>query len=558
MESWSTHTQTHTPSPTIKFENSPNDSLLSTPSEMYPSLFGAESSPAPSAMPDSTSDVAMLASLAALTQVNAQSPAPETPSSTSATPEPEKKQAKKRKSWGQVLPEPKTNLPPRKRAKTEDEKEQRRVERVLRNRRAAQSSRERKRLEVEGLEKRNQELEAALAQAKQANEFLLEQLRNARLGVGAGPPEAFDVLRLSSQLSFSQPLFSSQDGHNTLAKPDSLPQLHNTQNNNTVDPAALTPISEVDEEHELPATVSTPVADSAPVVNASPDATQHPAEMLCQDLQCRSAEAPPSAWLENSQQQMHPALALYLQLQFLLTSTSALISLCQRPLMQIAMSLKAGFSLPPAPALLTTIIWLVTTPKPSSSRRPASTLTSTTSSPTTQTSPLATSSSRSNLPPARSQTRPSSSLRLRLLRKILTCSPILARPLMDATMEVLRLVSSEGFTVDRVVGGDASAAAAADGKEQLKQQSGRPATWPTGTPLPSKEILLTLLWVLKVEARRLEIRQQVSPKLGSNSCVPKTTTPPSINNQSRQFVLNVVPKRRTDALESGDQKRQCF
>ncbi|KAK4674587.1 transcription factor that binds to CRE motif [Podospora pseudopauciseta] len=554
MESWSTaHTQTHTPSPTIKFENSPNDSLLSTPGEMYPSLFGAESSPAPSVMADPTSDVAMLASLAALTQANTQSPTPVTPSSTAGTPEPEKKPVKKRKSWGQVLPEPKTNLPPRKRAKTEDEKEQRRVERVLRNRRAAQSSRERKRLEVEGLEKRNQELEAALAKATQTNEFLLEQLRNAaRLGAGAGSPETFDALRLSSQLSFSQPLFGSQDGHSTLAKPDSLSTLHNTQNNTTVDPAALTPISEVDEEHELPATVSTPVADSAPVANASPDATQHPAEMLCQDLQCRSAEAPPSAWLENSQQQLRPALALYLQLQFLLTSTSALISLCQRPLMQIAMSLKAGFSLPPVPALLTTIIWLVTTPKPSRSRSTTSTLTSMTSSPTTPTSPPATSSSRSNLPPARSQTRPSS-LRLRLLRKILTCSPSLARPLMDATMAALRLVSSDGFTVDRVKAGDASAAAAADGKEQQQQQSGRPATWPTGVPLPSKEVLLTLLWVLKVEERRLEIRQQVSPKLGSNSCVPKTVTP-TINNQARHYVLTVVSKRKPDSLE-GDRKR---
>ncbi len=62
------------------------------------------------------------------------------------------KPAKKRKSWGQELPEPKTNLPPRKRAKTEDEKEQRRIERVKRNRLAAHNSRERKRQEVELLQ----------------------------------------------------------------------------------------------------------------------------------------------------------------------------------------------------------------------------------------------------------------------------------------------------------------------------------------------------------------------------------------------------------------------
>lgn len=61
------------------------------------------------------------------------------------------KQAKKRKSWGQELPEPTTTLPPRKRAKTEDEKEQRRIERIKRNRAAAHNSRERKRQETETL-----------------------------------------------------------------------------------------------------------------------------------------------------------------------------------------------------------------------------------------------------------------------------------------------------------------------------------------------------------------------------------------------------------------------
>lgn len=74
------------------------------------------------------------------------------------------KAAKKRKSWGQELPEPKTKLPPRKRAKTDDEKEQRRIERIKRNRAAAHNSRERKRQEAENLAvllaKANAELEA--------------------------------------------------------------------------------------------------------------------------------------------------------------------------------------------------------------------------------------------------------------------------------------------------------------------------------------------------------------------------------------------------------------
>jgi len=72
------------------------------------------------------------------------------------------KPAKKRKSWGQQLPEPKTTLPPRKRAKTDDEKEQRRIERIKRNRAAAHNSRERKRQETEVLAVENAQLRTRL------------------------------------------------------------------------------------------------------------------------------------------------------------------------------------------------------------------------------------------------------------------------------------------------------------------------------------------------------------------------------------------------------------
>lgn len=88
-----------------------------------------------------------------LEDLDAASPQP--PSiNTDGTPAPiivHSKQAKKRKSWGQELPEPTTSLPPRKRAKTDQEKEQRRIERIKRNRAAAHNSRERKRQETETL-----------------------------------------------------------------------------------------------------------------------------------------------------------------------------------------------------------------------------------------------------------------------------------------------------------------------------------------------------------------------------------------------------------------------
>ncbi|KAG0632744.1 hypothetical protein HOY80DRAFT_1103070 [Tuber brumale] len=86
---------------------------------------------------------------------------------------------KKRKKWGQELPTPTTNLPPRKRAKTAEEKEQRRIERILRNRAAAQSSRERKQKEAQALEEEvanmvqsNADLRARLAAREKANNAL--------------------------------------------------------------------------------------------------------------------------------------------------------------------------------------------------------------------------------------------------------------------------------------------------------------------------------------------------------------------------------------------------
>ncbi|QPG74751.1 hypothetical protein FOA43_002084 [Brettanomyces nanus] len=63
-----------------------------------------------------------------------------------------------------VLPNGKIGtLPPRKRARTKEEKEQRRIERIIRNRRAAHTSREKKRRHVEQLEKYAKQLEQCIA-----------------------------------------------------------------------------------------------------------------------------------------------------------------------------------------------------------------------------------------------------------------------------------------------------------------------------------------------------------------------------------------------------------
>ncbi|KAI8407974.1 hypothetical protein FOFC_10904 [Fusarium oxysporum] len=256
-------------SPASQFFQSPAESLMSAPEDAYTSLFAATTPSAASTVnpmdmltPKSYNDDSLLPMIKQEEGV-ASTPSP--------SPAPEKKTTKKRKSWGQVLPEPKTNLPPRKRAKTADEKEQRRVERVLRNRRAAQSSRERKRQEVEQLEKRNKDLEAAIQQAEQMNARLMDELAQMRKANGLPP--------------LSQELFSPQTTHQ--------PTETTVSPNATVDPMALSPcLSPVPEESEEilqqePAK-ETILEQSE---NTSPDLTQRPAAMLS-DLQSNIGLAP--------------------------------------------------------------------------------------------------------------------------------------------------------------------------------------------------------------------------------------------------------------------------
>lgn len=89
---------TPTPSPLVKHEPM---------TESYQSLFAGELTPAtmdPSALfstPEPADDD--------MSQRDLETPAPEDENADSS----DKKPTKKRKSWGQVLPEPKTNLPPR-------------------------------------------------------------------------------------------------------------------------------------------------------------------------------------------------------------------------------------------------------------------------------------------------------------------------------------------------------------------------------------------------------------------------------------------------------------
>lgn len=159
-----------------------------------------------------------------------------------------------------------------------------------------------------------------------------------------------------------------------------------------------------------------PTLKPSTLAEATPDVTQHPAAMLCpSDLQCPSAaskeqESATVVPSLSSTSSFQLTLATTLQLLFL-TMTSVASSTVTSPLLRILHSLKMG-----SPLALSTaeiyqhfplIHWLISTPS---------------LSPSTATGP---------------------SFRMRLLTRLLACSPALARPLRDATGRALQLAVSE-------------------------------------------------------------------------------------------------------------------
>lgn len=360
----------------------------------------------------------------------------------------------------------------RKRAKTEDEKEQRRVERVLRNRRAAQSSRERKRQEVEALEaeknaveRRNQDLEMRLADLEAKNIMLQRELEQFTGGSGN-----MTVFRGSTSatpssphpVTFSQDLFAPRDDTEAPKMTAQVSPL-DSQPSRTVNPASLSP-------EMRPVTGASTSASSS-------DLTQHPAAVLC-DLQCQSQEQRP--WTRPA---TAPALSQLLATMAFISTTSRAISALLTPLSQIITSLRAGSSLSPTPSILTMIMWLSTTTA-------ALTISTSTSSSTTT---------------SNTSSRPRFSLRVSLLNRLLACSPALARPLMDATTEAMRLASEQ-----RLAHGCVAGAGWCDRCD--------------GSNSPSLESLMTLLWAIRVFEKNLSSQYALGSELDTTT--KATTTHP--------------------------------
>ncbi|KAF1947766.1 hypothetical protein EJ02DRAFT_449250 [Clathrospora elynae] len=196
----------------------------------------------------------------------------------SHTPEPEShgsKPVKKRKSWGQVLPEPKTTLPPRKRAKTEDEKEQRRIERVKRNRLAAHNSRERKRQEYEVLQTEKDQMEADLQSYKQRLAQMEAELLFYRSKYpGEAPEPVFDFATHTSPIDTFDTVCPAQTS-TSFPSPVSMDSMDSPRDSSC--------------QPETPISAYETVPDF--------DSTQYSAAVLC-DLQCQSISgtSAPAIW----------------------------------------------------------------------------------------------------------------------------------------------------------------------------------------------------------------------------------------------------------------------
>lgn len=169
----------------------------------------------------------------------------------------------------------------------------------------------------------------------------------------------------------------------------------------------------------------TPSAEYSPTLKPSTlaeasDVTQHPAAVLC-DLQCpslASKELEVPSLSSTSDPRSSLQLQMTLQLLFL-TMTSAACSTVIHPLSQILLSLKTGlplaFSTEEIFQHFPLILWLISTP---------------------------------SLSPSKASTRPV--FRMKLLTRLLACSPALARPLRDATGRALQLAVSEQFSPQTV------------------------------------------------------------------------------------------------------------
>lgn len=180
---------------------------------------------------------------------------------------------KKRKAWGQPVPEINPILPPRKRAKTAEEKEQRKNERILRNRRAADKSRQRQKAAVADLETRQKAIEEENKQLKQ----ILQQYQS-QFGKISGCD--FNPTISLQSCSPPTPVSLHNNKSDTYCQSVSTPVL-----------TASTPASSVYQQSPIlgPTALNLDEPSMFESSTTLPGLTQYPAVVLC-DLQCQPEE----------------------------------------------------------------------------------------------------------------------------------------------------------------------------------------------------------------------------------------------------------------------------
>lgn len=270
-----------------------------------------------------------------------------------------------------------------------------------------------------GIEQQNQFLQQRLEQVEAEKNKLAEQVRllAAQMAVFHKAPTPANSSPRSRSVAASPTLSAdllnrSHDSVPNLKFEIQEPSFALPHPQYTLDPrhTSFSSASAVDELEFTPA--------------SAPSLTQHPAEMLC-DLQCQlgvsSSLETPSTVADNLQRQLAFHFLLTSMVHLLLaTMLSRASSMVLTPLSQIFISLKTGrpLTLSPEDPLMTGLFplltWLISTPI----------------------TPLM-----DSLTSNRMTSRPI--FRIGMLRRLLICSPALARPLRDATSSALQLKSSD-------------------------------------------------------------------------------------------------------------------
>lgn len=326
-----------------------------------------------------------------------------------------------------------------------------------------------------------------MALLQERNNQLERELKKAR-------PELGGVSSNNDSVTFSQELFPSQGLSNmSQSSLDLLNDLLNKteQAPKTVDPMTISPaLSPVPEEqdfddvatHESESQVPKDAKVSQKATSINPS-TQYPAAVLWHDLQCqRPVEMSP--WTLATVQTHTTAMV---QLMVMAYSLSATFLTCwTHPFSMVSTLLNTSrttsttsWPLPHQQTVLISIIRAVTNPL---SRHSSSTSSSV---PATQAT--------AELTTSRSSKK---TLRLRTLRKLLTCNRQLARPLQDATLEVLRL-SLAKENGSQVIGQESAGVSVAPALEQV-----------LGLNCPSTERLISLVWAIRTLDRRIKLREQ--------------------------------------------------